>query len=83
MLIFTGAPFYPAGIRPKASCPFCVQEKGDRKLKDLYGIYGFGLDQHDSDLPNGLFVVPPRRLSEDTPDMAAIRVRSLQWLVGA
>lgn len=79
-IIRTAPPFHPAGQKPRASCPFCVRDKGDHTVRDLYSIRGFHEDEHDPAIPPIWFTAPPMSLDGRTREMEALRVgqQSLQ-----
>ncbi|KAF1940977.1 hypothetical protein EJ02DRAFT_349017 [Clathrospora elynae] len=68
-----GAPFHPAGQRPKAPCPVCIKEKGDSEQRELYSIRGFNKDEYDPQIPPSWFTAPPIRLDGSGKEMEALR----------
>ncbi|KAF2840657.1 hypothetical protein M501DRAFT_1001657 [Patellaria atrata CBS 101060] len=68
-----GPPFHREGEQPKAPCPMCTAERGDRKPKRLYGIRGKADDEHDEAIPGNWFQTPPMDLG---PGMEAFRVHT-------
>ncbi|KAI8934058.1 hypothetical protein NX059_008824 [Plenodomus lindquistii] len=66
-------PFHPAGQRPKASCPVCTKEKGDREVRELYSVRGFNKDEYDPQIPPSWFTAPPIRLDGSEKEMEALR----------
>ncbi|KAF2848051.1 hypothetical protein T440DRAFT_520467 [Plenodomus tracheiphilus IPT5] len=68
-----GPPFHPAGQRPKAPCPVCTREKGDREVRELYSIRGFNNDEYDPQIPPSWFNAPPIRLDGNGKEMEALR----------
>lgn len=69
-----GVPFHPKGERPSAPCPFCMAEKGDRTPKVLFGIIGPAPGDHDKDIPEDYFLVPPPKLNGTSNATGALRV---------
>ncbi|KAF1926138.1 uncharacterized protein M421DRAFT_225688 [Didymella exigua CBS 183.55] len=72
-----GPPFHPAGQKPRASCPWCVQENGDATLRDLYSVRGFGKDEYDPQIPSIWFTAPPMKLDGSTKEIEALRFQYL------
>ena len=74
MLILAGPPFHPAGTRPRAPCPICTEEKGEKDPKELYSIRGFKKGEFDSAIPSVWFLAPPIKLDASGKEMEALRV---------
>ncbi|KAF2625490.1 hypothetical protein BU25DRAFT_396799 [Macroventuria anomochaeta] len=72
-----GPSFHPAGQKPRAPCPFCVKEKGDATVRDLYSIRGFYKDEYDPAIPPIWFTAPPMSLDGPTKEMEALRFQYL------
>lgn len=68
--VHIGAPFHPAGSRPRAPCPVCSQEG------DLYSVRGFHSGEYDSIIPANLLDTPPPIL-DSGKEMDAVRVSSV------
>ncbi|GAB7346566.1 hypothetical protein MBLNU457_5758t1 [Dothideomycetes sp. NU457] len=59
--------------RPTAICPVCAEGIYDNAPKSLYSVRGFDRKSHDPALPDSFFVVPPKSLDKDGPDMDALK----------
>ena len=78
----TAAPFHPKGMSPRASCPKCLNDKGDDTPKDLYGIRGLGDGEYDTAIPTEWRQCPAIKLDSSTPGMSAVRVRDFHLFSG-
>ncbi|KAI9827059.1 MAG: hypothetical protein M1819_007051 [Sarea resinae] len=72
-----GAPFHPAGQQPRAPCPVCLADKGDRETKLLYGIRGVNEGSYDKNIPRSYFEVPPVHLESTGHESMALRFQYL------
>lgn len=75
ILMATAPPFHPSGSRPRAPCPVCSRDKGDKDPRELYSIRGFGKGEYDSAIPECWFVAPPIKLDSKGHEMEALRVK--------
>ncbi|KAK5138392.1 hypothetical protein LTR08_003453 [Meristemomyces frigidus] len=66
------APFHPKGMQPRASCPQCM-ERGDDRLRELYGIRGLAEGDYDPAIPVAWTVCPPIKLDGTVPGMEPMR----------
>lgn len=72
-----GVPFHSDNEQPKAPCPRCVADKGDRSKKCLFGVRGFREGFHDKAIPQAWFDTPPIKLDASSPGLEAIRFQYL------
>ncbi|KAF2118004.1 hypothetical protein BDV96DRAFT_489107 [Lophiotrema nucula] len=75
-----GPPFHPAGTRPRAPCPICAKEKGEKDPKELYSIRGFKKGEYDSAIPSVWFLAPPIKLDASGKEMEALRFQYVSLL---
>ena len=69
-----GVPFYPDHEVPRAACPLCTAEKGDRSLKSLFFVNGSVKGQYDTSIPDAYFEIPPVNLVDGDASLEALRV---------
>ena len=69
-----GAPFHPESQAPRAPCPLCSAEKGDKSPKALFAIHGFKKGEYDGQIPDDYFLVPPMQLGGGDASLQAMRV---------
>ncbi|KAF2742018.1 hypothetical protein M011DRAFT_413448, partial [Sporormia fimetaria CBS 119925] len=62
-----GAPFHPAGSRPRAACAVCSKDS------ELYAVRGFGPGDYDTAIPACWFTTPPTKLDGQGSEMEALR----------
>ncbi|KAF2737262.1 hypothetical protein EJ04DRAFT_431119 [Polyplosphaeria fusca] len=75
-----GPPFHRNGSQPRAPCPLCMKEKGDKKDKDLFSIRGFKSGEFDPGIPSCWFSTPPVKLDASGPEMEAMRFQFVSLL---
>ncbi|KAK5163752.1 uncharacterized protein LTR77_010425 [Saxophila tyrrhenica] len=66
-------PFHPQDQAPKALCPTCIEDNGDKRPKELYSLRGVEQGQYDSAIPIEWFQCPPMKLDTSVPGMSAVR----------
>jgi len=74
ILVRTGVPFHPEDQRPSAVCPLYADSQRDNSVKAVFGVRGFDKKSHDPAIPESFFIVPPKSLDKDGPDMDALKV---------
>jgi len=70
-----GPSFHPTGEQPRAPCPVCEQETGEKRARELYSVRGFKPGEHDPAIPKFWFSAPPMKLDANGKEMEALRVR--------
>lgn len=70
-----GVPFHPDGQQPRAQCPACVTEKGDKTINTLYALQGFEEGEYDPAIPTYWLDIPPMSLGGTDVASEALRVR--------
>lgn len=72
--ILTGVPFHSDQQVPRAPCPLCTLETGDRSDKSLFFINGSMKGEYDPNIPDAYFQMPPVKFISGDAGYEALRV---------